>query len=144
MTDAWNHVVLLFDLSNGTNANRVISYINGALQTFSAPPTWPTVFTTGAQVELSVGAAANGTLGLAGPAHNANMKDLAIWAGHLATPAEAAELYNGGTTRDPALASFGVPGNLWRLNGDFADYGSGTPRHLEGFSGVTFDSTVPP
>jgi hypothetical protein len=39
---SWYHIVVAFDLTNGTNANRVKLYVNNVLQSFASTPTWPT------------------------------------------------------------------------------------------------------
>jgi len=39
---AWYHIVVTFDLTNGTNANRVRLWVNNTLQSFASTPTWST------------------------------------------------------------------------------------------------------
>jgi hypothetical protein len=39
---AWYHIVVTFDLTNGTNANRVRLWVNNILQSFASTPTWST------------------------------------------------------------------------------------------------------
>ena len=134
----WNHVAFVFDGSLSATA-RLAAYVGAVAKAFSSPPSWPATMTSPAYTELAIGSGSNGTPALA----LGNMRDVAVWAGHAASAAEVSEIYNGGTVRDPALASFGVPGNLWRGETDWADYGSGVPRHLTAFSGATIQAAHP-
>lgn len=115
---AWHDLV--FVLNNGTAQ----VYLDGVQIALVAQPTWPSAFTSGADVELGIGGGADGVGSIAA----GNMRDAAIWLDYAATQANATELRNGGTVRDPALASFGAPATLFRFDADFADYGSAPSR----------------
>ncbi len=134
----WHHVVVVFDGSQGTVADRVRVYIDGVSTALTTTPAWPTALTTGAAVELSVGASANRASALG----SCNMRDIAMWR-QAATPSQVTELFGAGDAIDPATTTLGAPVTHYPLNGTLADYGSGTLRHLAGFGGTTFQAVVP-
>lgn len=135
----WHHVVVVFDGTQGTAANRVTVYIDGVAVALTSTPAWPSILTTGANVELSVGSSANRASALG----TCNMRDIAMWRA-AATAGQVTALYNAGHAIDVATTALGTPVTYYPLNGTLADYGNGPAlRHLSGFGGTTFQTSAP-
>ena len=138
--DTWYHVAFVFDGGELLN-NRLRCYVDGVdvsvLGTYSTTP--PTSLSNPVNdPELSVGAGSNGSV----PPGSLNLRDVSIRTSALSA-AEVGDEYNSGTPIDLDSVSHGSPEHWWRLEGDFADYGSAAPAHLTGWDGVGFEAEAP-
>lgn len=138
--NTWYPVVVVYNGAEGTANNRLRVYVGGsdisASGTYTG--TMPTSLRTGSRCALMIGASGNDTTHFG----SSNIRDIAIWSGVAATAEQVTELYNAGTEIDPATTSLGQPTHHYRLESDFADYGS-APRHGLGYRSATFNATHP-
>lgn len=139
----WYHVVVVYDGSQGTANNRLRVYVNGSDISGSGTytGTMPTSLRSASRCALAIGSSANDTSPF-GASGGANMRDICIWNGTAATAGNVTSLYNGGTAIDPATGPLGQPTHHWRLESDFADYGS-TPCHGVALRSTTFNTVHP-
>lgn len=141
----WNHMVVVFDGTQGKSADKLRVYRNGTLLDGQGPDLanashyageFPRVLTAPEASDLFLGVT-NASGG--NRFRDGRIDDVAIWAEIAATPKQAAELFNAGRPGDLARSSLGLPHHWWPGNGSFADAGS-RRNHATAYGGVTFQA----
>lgn len=107
----FNHVCVVYNGAGGSNATRLLVYIDGVADSLTFTGTIPATLTSGVTAPVRVGSYSG-----SGSYFNGHQDEVAFWTGHAASPAQVLELYNAGVPSDLDDYSGGAP-LIW-LRGD--------------------------